>query len=596
MPLTPVDPSPESEQRLEQDAVLAFLSAIKAAKLYQPDNPVASQLAAKALALLTRYFQTHPALRIAVKESGLLCGETEISGDAFLCKTIPRDLFTAGIRGMSVLPGIDEGQLRAFFRLLMLLREDVVAQGGWPSLLRDEGISHIEVTDDRPSAVAAEGPRTSGPGGMETAESGPPADPEELARLLREQDRRMLHTQGTLPPPELLEALSGRSADALTGDRVASLLQHAPDIEKEPHAAAAEHPFSSDHLRTMARALSEYTPAELSSLKRLAEPDPGDALRTAAATLARLLPAALRQAQGPSQEQGHNAVAAVLHRVDSLLPELLSNGAGPLAVGLLRALHLPADPVHKTLLQRSLKRAGGKGMMIRLVQRMQTLNRDSEEYRTLRAYLDLVQHEAAPALLEMLAEEDDYAARKVLIRILKDLGKNQIALLGERLSDERWYFVRNIVGILGESRREEVIDYLEQVAGHANFQIRQEVVRALMTIGGGKATGLLTRFLKDSDVDIRFMAVRGLGSLGISGGGEEEALMRFIRRGWFRNSDHDLRLEAIASLGRIGGARASAFLRDRVRPRWWMSARQRHEIRAAAIQAAEEIERRTAHA
>jgi len=211
-------------------------------------------------------------------------------------------------------------------------------------------------------------------------------------------------------------------------------------------------------------------------------------------------------------------------------------------------------------------------------------------------YVSQLDREIMPFLLELLADEQERAHRSFLMRILKELGKNQLALLGERLSDERWYFVRNIVTILGENKREEVVGYLERVAGHTHPQIRQEVVRSLLNIRGDRAIKLLARFLDDREDDIRLFAVRGLGIAHGEGKREEQVLIDFLNKRRFRTPPLELRLEVIASLGKIGGAAARDFLQAFSSLKWWKRRRHQAAIIAAAERACEEIDRRIGHA
>lgn len=350
-------------------------------------------------------------------------------------------------------------------------------------------------------------------------------------------------------------------------------------------------------MQGIARELSEYTPAEMEELKKLSDLDFWeDTLDAAVSVLIQLLPVIERMKQTSGAEAALSAFLRVMDQLEDALFLFLDKREYRFAAVILRAFRMLTDPLFARRIQEAVRKAGDVRRIRPLVHELRILPKDSDRYKTVTAYLSLLDREATPALLEMLAVEDDRSMRKILVNILKDLGKNQIAILGERLSDERWYFVRNIIGILGDSRKEEAVDYLATVAGHRNFQIRQEVVRALVTIGGKRASRLLARFLTDRDIDIRFMAARGLGSVAASGEEEERALITVVRGGLFRKQNLDLRLEAIASLGKIGKETSILFLRRSARLRFWMLRKTRHAVSAAAKAALAEIERRLGHA
>ena len=48
-------------------------------------------------------------------------------------------------------------------------------------------------------------------------------------------------------------------------------------------------------------------------------------------------------------------------------------------------------------------------------------------------------------------------ARTALLDLLKDIGKNQMAIIGEHLSDSRWIFVRDIIHVLSETKSDGAV-------------------------------------------------------------------------------------------------------------------------------------------
>lgn len=400
----------------------------------------------------------------------------------------------------------------------------------------------------------------------------------------------------TLPehlPDDLHELLSARFSKSWTVPQVSALIEKAAAAQFEPVAAAPERPQLPEDLLAVARELSEYTLEEMESLRALADHTTESAVAEAVVrTLISVLPQVKNPFIAGSPEKNMNLFSGVVGQLEEMLSLLLEKKDYALALLILRSFRIPVEPLFQSRLHDALKRAGDRKIVARLLDDARTHAKDSPEYGAIHSYLSLLGREVTPVLLEMLAEEQDRSLRNLMIRILKELGKTQLALLGERLSDERWYFVRNIVTIMGESRREEVVGYLERVADHRNFQIRQEVVRALLMIKGERAVRLLIRFLRDRDVDIRFMAVRGLGlSLG-SGAKEEQALIEFLKSAWYRRIDPELKAEAVASLGKVGGKKAAAFLGKHATIRWWKPRKPQETVRAAAEKAIAEIKRR----
>jgi HEAT repeat protein len=321
-----------------------------------------------------------------------------------------------------------------------------------------------------------------------------------------------------------------------------------------------------------------------------------DLLVSTVAALIHILPLIQGSLPSVSQEEALKGFSRIVNLLEDMLSLLLEKKDYIMALLVLRSFRMPVEPAFRTCAAGAVKKAGDKKKITGLIHALRDLPKTSADAQAINSYLTLLDRDATPVLLEMLAEEDDRVVRKILVQILKDLGKDQIAFLGQRLSDGRWYFVRNIVNILGESRKEEAVEYLGQVANHKNFQIRQEVVRALTSIGGKKAIDLLVRFLNDKDVDIRFMAVRGLGGQPVSGTGMEEALISFLRSNQARSSGPELKYEAIETLGKTGGLKAARFLAKFTRVRWWKARKPQEELRAVARKAIEDIEGRSGDA
>lgn len=398
-------------------------------------------------------------------------------------------------------------------------------------------------------------------------------------------------------PDNLHELISSRFSGAWTIPQVSALLEQSAKAQFEPAAAVPERTQLPESLHVLAREMAEYTPEEMESLRAFAGYTAESAVMEAVVrTLIYVLPQVRNPFASGAEEKYLNFFSGAVTQLEEMLHLLLRKKDYRMALLVLRSFRLTVDPLFQPRLSDAIKRASDRNTITRLLDEVRVMRKDSDEYQAVSSYLTLLDSDVTPLLLEALAAEQDRSLRNLLMRVLRELGKNQLALIGERLSDERWYFVRNIVTILGESRKEEVVGYLERVSGHKNFQIRQEVVRALLTIRGERAVRLLTRFLNDRDIDIRFMAIRGLGTYLGSGTREEEALIGFLKRRWSRKPSLELRVEAITSLGKVGGAAARACLRRFTAIRWWAARKAREALKAAAEKAIEEIERRGAHA
>ncbi len=218
---------------------------------------------------------------------------------------------------------------------------------------------------------------------------------------------------------------------------------------------------------------------------------------------------------------------------------------------------------------------------IRLIARaMRVFSADSPEHATCRRLLNVLGGQTIDSLLEVLADEPDMSARKALVDLVTDLAPGHVQRLGERVSDPRWYFVRNVVSILGSTRGSDTLPYLGRTLRHPDARVRRETIRALSNIRDRLADEMLTASLADTDAQNVQLAARYLGIVGARGAAP--ALMAVARGDGRGNRDVPPRVEAIEALGRMGATEAIPLLTDLAGRRAILRAGRVKEIRAAA--------------
>ena len=183
---------------------------------------------------------------------------------------------------------------------------------------------------------------------------------------------------------------------------------------------------------------------------------------------------------------------------------------------------------------------------------------DSPEYRSCRRLLSILGETTLDSLLEVLAEEPDMSARKAVVDLISVVAIRHIPQLGARVSDRRWYLVRNVVSILGATRSPEAVPYLQRTLRHTDARVRRETIRALAAVRVGMADSLLAAALADEDAQNVQLAVRYLGTLDCRGAVPAlEDVARGVGRG---NREIGPRVDAIEALGGLGAPSSSAVL------------------------------------
>lgn len=403
---------------------------------------------------------------------------------------------------------------------------------------------------------------------------------------------------GQLIPDPVQEVLTGRFSDTWTIQQVAFLLKRsaagriAPPARPISADAIAVEPLSQD-LAEIARELANYRPEEISALKITAEAGKEqDIIEAAIRTLINLIPLVKDPRSPRSAEKDLKLFSGVIRQLEDLLAFLLKKNDYDLATTIIKTLHRPVDPAFKSRMMDAIKKTATRNTLLSTIQDMKKSTKDSPEYQAAYAYLNALDRKAAEMLIQLLAEENDRDTRLFLLELLKDIGKNQTALLGEHLGDDRWFVVRNIVSILSESRSEQAVTYLRKAADHANPQVRLEVIKGLKPIGGKKAASILAHLLRDKDVTVQSAAIQGLADLPGIGSEESRPLITFLEGRRLKKREQELTIEAIKGLGKIGGREAADFLQEYLKVKWWRSRQLQHERRAAAQRAIQEISRR----
>lgn len=399
-------------------------------------------------------------------------------------------------------------------------------------------------------------------------------------------------------PTALHEVQGGRFSHAWTVQQVATLLKKSASKKSVPStpppspAEVESVPIAQD-ITGMAEEMAVYSPEEMERLKVLSEAGmESDINQAAVHTFISLLPLAKNPLHATPDEKEFTHFSGIVRQLEDILNYLLKEKDYDRAQSIIQAFQLPVDPAFQPRLKEALKKTSSRSVIMAAIGELRKHPKSSREYESAYAYVAKLERETTEVLLELMAEEQDRMARMFYLDLLKDVGRNQIALLGELLTDERWYFVRNIVSVLGESKADQAIAFLRKAADHENVRIRQEVVKGLLTIGGKKAASILAKLLRDKDVSVQVAAIHAFVDFPGIGTEESKPLIAFLEDRSLRKKEQELTLEAIKALGKIGGREAMESLEKYSIIRWWKPRKPQKELKGAAEQAIEEITRR----
>lgn len=118
-----------------------------------------------------------------------------------------------------------------------------------------------------------------------------------------------------------------------------------------------------------------------------------------------------------------------------------------------------------------------------------------EKYDEICSYIHEVGEAYAEELVERLADEEQMSLRKTWMKLLVELGNRGHQIIMQKLDDERWYLVRNLLIVLGRQREAIPTKAAHKLAGHHHPRVRQEALRILFKSNPATANRLLLKEL-----------------------------------------------------------------------------------------------------
>ena len=676
--------SPEAQETLRN-----IVLAIRAVKLYPPNNPAYSNSVKKSFDALDNFLQTDEEYRIGVSKNYFTFKNLPFGKDSEFNKPIVQDLFTKGVREIIFINGLTESELLELYQALALTLEEQEIKSGISSMLWEKNILHIKVTEtgldevirtqttrrwedntssDKEGSIQdaerasvkkhigspqrtlilfdlTDDPVSFGVNMLELAkqtkaghetledrlfalykEAGQKIDKEQPAqretlyeglaksvlnldpryrngfiagKLYGELDAETAKEEDLLTdqnlPSAVHEVQTGRYSDAWTVQQVAALLKKAASKQPDEPPLPSNLPdiqvkTVDNDLSAIANEMTKYSPEAMVELKALSETGTElDIVRAASRTLISLIPHAKNPPQTKSEEKDIKVFSGIINQLENMLDYLLKKKDYYYATLIVHEFRKPAEPAFRPKISDALRKASARPVIVGAIDEARRHLMDSFEYHSIIAYLFSFEMEATEIILKLLAEEKDRKARIFYLGLAKEVGKNQTALLGRHLSDDRWYFVRNIVYILGESKVDQAMSFLRKAAEHKNVRIRQEVINGLLSIGGKNAVAFLANFLSDEDEGVQKTALRAFAHFPGISPDDATYLINYLDARPLKKTEQELTLVAIGIVGNIGGRNAREYLNKYTRIRWWRPRKLQEECRTVALRAIKEI-------
>ncbi len=205
---------------------------------------------------------------------------------------------------------------------------------------------------------------------------------------------------------------------------------------------------------------------------------------------------------------------------------------------------------------------------------------DDDNVEPAKQLLSILARDHIDTLIDMMGSEEDRARRRTLLEVLGRESARDPGPVIERLGDERWFVVRNLVVVLGRSGNPRCVPALGGLMTHDDHRVRVETLRSLSSLDGGNVA-YLREALADPHESVRQAAI---AMLGVRGTGESDSLL--IEALWAPNLGTDEKERVVRVLSERPSSDARRAIEALAKKRFALSAKVR-QLRAAARDALE---------
>lgn len=171
-------------------------------------------------------------------------------------------------------------------------------------------------------------------------------------------------------------------------------------------------------------------------------------------------------------------------------------------------------------------------------------------FEQIRKLIDQIGEPCIEPILDALAEENSMSLRRFLIERLLELGPLAGPPIIDRLSDPRWYYLRNLIGILRTINDASAVEGLKPLCLHADARVRLEAIKTLLHFRDSSIEQKILNDMDSSDHQMKLEAIRMAeksNSPEIAG-----KLLSILKRSGLSNSEYELKSAVVHSLGQLG--------------------------------------------
>jgi len=197
------------------------------------------------------------------------------------------------------------------------------------------------------------------------------------------------------------------------------------------------------------------------------------------------------------------------------------------------------------------------------------LNKEKDvDVPALMKFLQAMTAQALVPLTDLLATVNAMKTRKVICDVMVTLGHDHVDLLADRLKDDRWFVVRNLIYVMGRIGGPNVIGHLAPLVRHSEQRVRKEAIKTLDAMDSENIIDVLLEAVRDQESSVRMVAIRALARRKTPR--VIEPLTAMIEDRQFAAKDMSEKLEVFVALGASGRSEALEVLKRYLKgSSWW---------------------------
>jgi len=127
-----------------------------------------------------------------------------------------------------------------------------------------------------------------------------------------------------------------------------------------------------------------------------------------------------------------------------------------------------------------------------------------------RSYLSVLSADQVPLLLDMLEGMERAEARRILVEVCAELGKNDVDQFALRLSHRSSNVVKDMLAIIDRIDPPNKLDLYAKCLDHPNIVVRLDVLKTIGRASGERALKYLEKAARDPEIQLRMQAYRML--------------------------------------------------------------------------------------